>query len=358
MKPDTGALVRAIVYSVALVYLFVDLFVLKGPLYRNVKGANPRSEKMIAEETARGVAARVYYQPILLTQIDRTVEKRLWKRGQTAATLTGEVLRQERMAALHELFEQHLLRVKVRFNAAEISVSDEEVASAVRTFKKRFATEKLLQGATANQGWDGEAELVARVRAKLEQEAYLAKYVATEVSEEALRSYYQEHQNRLGLPDRVRARHIFFAKLQHPGGGALALAKSVPDALAAGRDFTELAAEYSEDPATKGQGGELGWMSRNRLADDLAGPLFASPVGSLSIIETEIGVHLLELLEKRPARLRAYEEVSAELREVLSNQQREEGAEQYLRALHHREAKNLEVFTEVLARPWSLEPEH
>jgi len=57
MKPDNGALVRVILYSVALIYLFIDLFVVKGPLYRKVKNADPRSEKVIAEETARGVAA-------------------------------------------------------------------------------------------------------------------------------------------------------------------------------------------------------------------------------------------------------------------------------------------------------------
>jgi peptidyl-prolyl cis-trans isomerase C len=354
MKPDTGALVRALIYSVALVYLFVDLFVLKGPLYRSVKDANPRSEKVIAEETARGVAARVFYQPILLTQIDRTVEKRLWKRGESVAGLGGEALKQQRMAALHEIFEQHLLRVKVRFNANEISVSDEEVATAVRVFRKRFANEKLVKGALANQGWEGEEELVARVRAKLEQEAYLEKYVETQVSEEELASYYQEHRQRLGVPERVKVRHIFFAALQHPDGAALALANSVKDALEQGRDFTELAVEYSEDPATKDQGGDLGWMSRDRLSEPLAKQVFALTEGSLAIVETELGAYVMEVQERRPARERSFEEVSNELEEALANRKREEGTRKYLRALHHRESNKLEVFTKVLERPWSL----
>ena len=354
MKPDTGALVRAILYSVTLLYLFVDLFVLKGPLYQRVKNADPRSEKVIAEESARGVAARVYYQPILLTQIDRAVEERLWNRGRSAAGLEGEELRQERMAVLNKLFQEHLLRIKVRFNAEEIEVSDEEVASAVRTFKKRFATEQLLKGAIANQGWEGERELVARMRAKLEQEAYLGKYVAVEVSEEELRSFYQEHQARFVLPERIKARHIFFAALQHPNGEALALAESVRKDWEEGQDFSELALKNSEDPATSKRGGELGWMSRERLPEDLAEQIFALQPGTVTVLENKLGAYLFEVQERLPARKRTFEEMENELAEALSNQRREEGTQQYLRVLHHREAKNLEIFNEVLARPWSL----
>ena len=354
MKPDSGALVRAILYSVALVYLFVDLFVLKGPLYRSVKDSDPRSEKVIAEETARGVAARVYYQPILLTQIDRAVQKRLWHRGKSAEGLEGEALQLERMAALSELFEEHLLRIKVRFNAAEFEVSDEEVANAVKTFKKRFANERLLEGAIANQGWEGEKELVARVRAKLEQEAYLSKYVAVDVTEEELREFFEEHRSRFFLPKRVRVRHIFFAALEHPGGGALALAQSVRDGLQEGRDFSELSSEYSEDPATKDKGGELGWMSQSRLSQDFGEPVFNLQTGGLAVVETKLGAHVVEVLDRQPAREQTFEEVRDELEEALSNQRRDEGTKQYLRVLHHREAKNLEIFTEVLKRPWSL----
>ena len=354
MKPDTGALVRAIVYSVALVYLFVDLFVLQGPLYHRVKDSDPRSKKVIAEETARGVAARVYYQPILLTQIDRTVEKRLWSRGRRAAGLEREELRQERMAALNEMFQEHLLRIKVRFNAAEIQVSDEEVADAVKTFKKRFATEQLLEGAIANQGWEGEKELVARIRAKLEQEAYLRKYVGVEVSEEEVQSFYQENQERFVLPERVKARHIFSAALDHPGGGARALAEIVLNALQEGQDFSELCSEYSEDPATKENGGELGWMSRNRMPEGLGEQVFRLQPGAVQILETRLGAHVFEVQERKSARQQTFEEVRNELEEALSNQRREEGTQQYLRVLHHREAKNLEIFSEVLSRPWSL----
>ncbi len=354
MKKFNETLVRAVVYSFALVYLFLDLFVLKGPLYQRVKESNPRSERVIAEETARGVAARVYFQPILLTQIDRAVEKKLWHRGKSPQTLSPEELKSRRLAVLDDLFRQHLLRVKVRFNANEIEVTEQEVAAAVRTYRKRFANEKLLTEAMKNQGWEGEAELIARVRAKLEQEAYLEKYIETEVSEEELGQFFQEHKARFTLPERRQVRHLFFAALQHPDGEALQLATQTLERLQAGEDFAQLAAELSDDPATKENGGELGWMSRERLSPRLRKGIFTSELNTITIVESEIGVHLIEVLDQRKARERSFEEVQAELRETLSNQKREEGVERYLRVLRHRESNKVEIFMDVLERPWSL----
>jgi len=71
-------------------------------------------------------------------------------------------------------------------------------------------------------------------------------------------------------------------------------------------------------------------------------------------VDSKIGTHLVEILEKKPARARSFEEVKEELREALSNQRRDEGVKEYLRVLHHRESNKLEIFAEVLDRPWSL----
>lgn len=354
MKLGTASLARAIIYGLALIYIFADLFVVKGPLFRAIKNSDPRSEKVIAEETAKGVAARVFYQPVLLTQIDRTIERRFWLRGKSTEGLAGEDLRQERMAALNEIFEEHLLRIKVRFNSSEVEVSDAEVAAAVKLFKKRFPTEKLLDGATSNQGWKGEEELVARVRAKLEQEAYLKKKVAVEVSPEELQNYYELNRHHFLLPERVKVRHLFFAALQHPDGQALSLAKAAQRELAAGQDFAEIAAARSEDSASQKRGGELGWMTRERLPNGMSEALFSCPVGGFHVVESELGAHVVEVWEKRPAREKTYAEVKDELGVALTNQKREEGVQEYLRILHHRESNKLEAFLEVLDRPWSF----
>ena len=352
---DKGALVRAILYSVALLYLFLDLFVFKGPLQKKIKGADPQSAEAIAQERARGVAARVYFQPILLTQIDRAIEERLWRQGQAVPAFTLEELKGQRLEALNQLFNEHLLRVKVRFNHEDYTVTEEEVAAAVQSFRKKFANQKLLDEALSNQAWAGDEELVARVRAKLEQEKYLAEHIEIAVSEEEVRSYYEANRGRFVLPERVRARHIFYAALEHPNDEALRLARETKKALAEGADFAVLASEQSEDLNTKDKGGDLGWMSRKRLSEEFAEAVFSLEVSTINLVKTSLGVHVLEVMEERPARERSFEGVKAELSVVLSNQKREEGLNEYLRYLRYRDRHKLEIFDEMLERPWSLE---
>ena len=54
-------------------------------------------------------------------------------------------------------------------------------------------------------------------------------------------------------------------------------------ALDAGTDFAEVAKQYSEDTATKDQGGDLGWVARGMLTDLSAeNELFNIPAGKLS----------------------------------------------------------------------------
>jgi parvulin-like peptidyl-prolyl isomerase len=57
----------------------------------------------------------------------------------------------------------------------------------------------------------------------------------------------------------------------------------VGKALDAGTDFAEVAKQYSEDSATKDQGGDMGWIARGMLTDLSAeNELFTIPAGQLS----------------------------------------------------------------------------
>lgn len=54
-------------------------------------------------------------------------------------------------------------------------------------------------------------------------------------------------------------------------------------ALDAGTDFAEIAKQYSEDSATKDQGGDMGWIARGMLTDLAAeNELFTIPAGQMS----------------------------------------------------------------------------
>ena len=77
-------------------------------------------------------------------------------------------------------------------------------------------------------------------------------------------------------------------------------AQSVLTRLQAGANFTDLAAQY--DPI--GQG-EMGWFPRNYLPEPaLEAAAFALQAGQYSqVVQTQVGYHILMLVERDPARL-------------------------------------------------------
>lgn len=63
-------------------------------------------------------------------------------------------------------------------------------------------------------------------------------------------------------------------------------------------DFAVLAKQYSEDPGSGAQGGDLGFFRRGELAPQFESTALALKPGELSDpVETDFGVHLIQLLE-------------------------------------------------------------
>ena len=80
----------------------------------------------------------------------------------------------------------------------------------------------------------------------------------------------------------------------------------------AGEDFAKLADELTEDPSGKGTGGDLGWFGRGRMVKPFEDAAFALKPGELSgIVETQFGLHVIKLEERRGGQGGAPDEVHA-----------------------------------------------
>ena len=67
-----------------------------------------------------------------------------------------------------------------------------------------------------------------------------------------------------------------------------------------GEEFSSLAEEFSEDPGSAKQGGELGWIGLGVFTPTFEKTLLATEVGTMSeVFESEFGFHFLEVLGKR-----------------------------------------------------------
>jgi peptidyl-prolyl cis-trans isomerase D len=153
-----------------------------------------------------------------------------------------------------------------------------------------------------------------------------------QVSDADLQAYYTAHQAQFTDKEQVKVRHILIAV---PAGAdakadsaAKAKAEDLLRQIKAGGNFAELAAKNSDDPGSKSQGGELGFLDRGRTVPEFDKTAFSLAPGQTSdVIKTQFGYHILQVEEKKTARVKPLSEARGEILPILE-QQRATTAEQ------------------------------
>ena len=147
---------------------------------------------------------------------------------------------------------------------------------------------------------------------EVSEEEVLEKYEA------GRETTYQEEEER-------RARHILFkVEGQDEESKAAQMASIRPiaeDVLArvrAGEDFAALAQEYSQDTASAEKGGDLGFFPRGRMVGPFEESAFSLSAGETSdLVETQFGLHIIQLMEVREGGTKPLESVRAEIEREL-----------------------------------------
>lgn len=100
------------------------------------------------------------------------------------------------------------------------------------------------------------------------------------------------------LPDSVKARHILLKVENGDMKTAKAKADSLKNIIKAKNNFAELASAVSEDPGSKVKGGDLGWFAQGAMVKPFNDACFNGKKGDMPIVESQFGVHLIEILDK------------------------------------------------------------
>ncbi len=132
------------------------------------------------------------------------------------------------------------------------------------------------------------------------------------VSEADLHAAYDKEKSRLLVPEKRHARHILITGKDD--AAALAQAQQVLAQLKAGKDFGALAQQYSQDPGSAHNGGDLGWAERSSFVKPFADALFGMSAGEIKgPVKTQFGYHIIRLDEIQPAKGKSFEEARPEL---------------------------------------------
>jgi len=144
------------------------------------------------------------------------------------------------------------------------------------------------------------------------------------VSDAQLRAAYAASMDSFRTPERVKVRHILLmtqGKSDAEKKAALAKAEDLLKQLKGGADFAELAKKNSQDPGSAQNGGDLGFIVRGQTVEPFEKFAFSAKPNEISnVITTEYGYHIIQVLQKEPARVKPFDEVKDSIAEQLKKQ--------------------------------------
>ncbi len=160
---------------------------------------------------------------------------------------------------------------------------------------EQLIDQRLLAQEALARGLDQEPAARRRLesgRERLLGNILVESLVAGEVTEDAIDLMYEEQVKLQQLDDEVRVRFILVETSD--------AANAIQAELADGRDFAEAALAHSTDTSTRLDGGDLGWVNPNELADPFPAIIGDTQTGSFSgPFETSRGWNILKVDERR-----------------------------------------------------------
>lgn len=140
---------------------------------------------------------------------------------------------------------------------------------------------------------------------KLQQQRFGSQTIGRFEVEEFYRTYKDSLPR---VPEELELSDISYApKVSDKAkSSARARIQTILDSLRHGANFDSLARLYSEDPGSATRGGDLGLVRRGLFVKEFETAVFALGEGQISdVVETELGFHIIQLLERRGDAVRA-----------------------------------------------------
>lgn len=254
----------------------------------------------------------------------------------------------QKMEAYHGILDQLILEKLMLKLTEKEKVSDEEVEKAQAEFKKQYDTDDQMKEDMKRSGVTSEKMRESLVNSLKEQKWADAQIGdKTNVTEDEAKAFYDKNPEAFQEPETVRASHIFFVIPEDAKPETIAAkekqAKKAAERLKKGEAFDKVAADMSEDPATKDKGGDLGYFSKDRMSPEFAEASFKMKVDEVSEpVKTEYGIHIIKVTGKKAARTVPYEEAKDKIISYLKDEKKRAALEELITAA--RKKANIKVF--------------
>jgi foldase protein PrsA len=238
---------------------------------------------------------------------------------ETAASINGEkITKDELNTKLTEMYGADILDslitnkvIEMEASKEKVKVTGNEIDDELTKLQESYGGEEAFAAAL-------EQNQVSMDRIREDIEVYLLAEkmigASIDVSEEEKKNYFEENKESFDQKEQVKASHILVEDE--------ATAMKVKEELDQGKDFAELAKEFSTDSSNAENGGDLGYFSKGEMAEEFEKTAFALEAGAISEpVKTEFGYHIIKLVDKKAAKAAEFDEHKEEIKELLFDQE-------------------------------------
>lgn len=214
-----------------------------------------------------------------------------------AETKSGDITKDQFYEELKDKYGESVLQEMVykKVLSDKYKVSDKEVDAELNKLKDQYG-DSYEQVLAQNQI----TEKQLRENITLNLLANKAAMKNVKVTDKELQDYYEKN-----YPE-IKARHILVNDEK--------TAKEVKAKLDKGEKFEDLAKEYSQDPGSAQNGGDLGYFGPSTMVEEFTKAAFALKENEISApVKSDNGYHIIQVLDikKKPA----FEDVKKEITE-------------------------------------------
>ena len=277
-----------------------------------------------AAAPGNGIAATVNGAEILELKLQSATEDYLREQGSDLGAVgLGDSFQQVRLRVLDVLIGQELLWQAA--TADGTLASDAEVEAVYAQTRAQFDSDAEFEARLQEGGYSAQS-YHEDIRRRLSAQKWVESRVLATVSidDAAVSRFYEENRAEFTFPEQLHARHIL-RKLGADSSdterqAARELLEDIRRRVEAGEDFAALAREHSED-GSAARGGDLGFFGPGMMVKPFEQAAFAlSPGETSAIVETRFGLHLIQLVERKPGGVVALADAAAQIRTYLFQQ--------------------------------------
>jgi peptidyl-prolyl cis-trans isomerase D len=200
-----------------------------------------------------------------------------------------------------------------------IRLNEQQRVVAVATVDAEgFAKQAKLSDDAVNDYYTKNAqEFQLPERANVEYVVFSADSLLPQVSvtDEEVKQYYEEHQADFGTQEQRQASHILITVPKQASDAEKQAARAkAEDVLRQVKlspaKFAELAKQYSQDPGSAANGGDLGLFGHGAMVKPFEDAVFGLKVGEVSgLVQTDYGYHIIKLQSVKPAKIEPLSQV-------------------------------------------------